>query len=1284
MRKSGRVESLARYVPDVARQWDSLPGSGRHRDPEGTLVFVDISGFTALSERLAQRGRIGAEQLTDVLNDVFATMLGLAAARGGSLLKFGGDALLLLFIGPAHAVQAVSAAHEMRRSLAAVATRPSAVGRLRLRMSVGVHSGPVDLFLVGDSAHELVVVGPAATATAALEGLAEAGEILLSSTTAAALPPAALGPGRGDGRLLRARRALAPPVGSRPRLGPADPTLLPVALRGVLAAGTTEAEHRTIAVAFLRFSGTDAVLATDGPATLAEQLHTLVATTQRAADAHGVTLLASDLAPDGGKLILVAGFPASRDDDAGQLLLTVRTVLDAARKERWPLPVRAGIARGHVFAGAVGSQDRATVTVMGDTVNLAARIMAHAAPGELLATPAVLDAAARLFRTEPVEPFQVKGKTAPVRALRVGRLAGSRPPRTLGAMPFVGRESLRADVAARVDALDRGSGSVLLVRGETGVGKSRLAAEALAGLTPAMVQIRAEPYGMATPYRPFRDAVRRLLGLDAHAGRPLTDQLTDAVARALPDGLGRLPLVGDVTGVAVAETDETRALDPRYRPDRTADVVVELIRALRPGPLVLVVDDAHWMDSASANLLRRLERACTVHPWFLLVLTRPGADLGLAADIVTLEPLDEADATTLLQLATVAAPLRPDQLDALVARSAGNPLFLEETVKAVQHHADVEALPASLETMMAAQIDALPPLARGVVRQAAVLGRSFRTDVLRELLPEHGDSVDAATLDQLSGVLEPDGAGRYRFRHALLRDAAYDGLPFRRRQDLHLRAAAATLAHATAGADSVADGLSLHYSLGGDDAETWRWSRVAGDRARLAYANPEATLFYGRAVASAARLRTVPREEVREVYEHRALVQHRAGDYPAEAASLSAALGLAEQPVQRARLLVRRSDMQLRTGALRAALAGLTRADRLLATLPHEDGDALAVRTDAVLARAAVLVQQGKLRDAQHWAQAGIDLAERSGNRTLLASALRTRSGINVLLREGDSVADGERALALASETGDLPTAAGITSNLGVHAYYAGDWDRAEELYRAAAEIDDRTGNSVEAAVTRSNLAELLITQGREDDAVPVLRWARSALRAAGNAEGIWFAETQHARLEAHQGQVDAALARLDELLGSMPGDTSDADTVEVRLVAAEIALEAGRVAQGRATLALVRAADLDEVTLARAEALEAVALLVEGRHDEAAPVVQRAAQAAAAESLAFEVALMALCDAVLAGVGSHPPEGSASALHVDPGDDGTAALARLGIRARRIASMRATLGGRPGLSPGA
>ena len=234
---------------------------------------------------------------------------------------------------------------------------------------------------------------------------------------------------------------------------------VPTALRAVLSAGDPESEHRTVGVSFVRFTGIDTLLEHQGHQATADALHTLVCAAQDCADTEGVTFLATDLAEDGGKVILVAGFPTTAEDDQGRLLRASRRIVTDSLAQKWPLAVRAGLNRGHVFAGAIGSFERATVTVMGDTVNLAARVMARADPGTVLATPATLDNAQTLFATEPVEPFMVKGKSRPVNAYQVDEETGTRPPRGLGSLPLssdvtmsLPRSSVRSTTSRRAPA----------------------------------------------------------------------------------------------------------------------------------------------------------------------------------------------------------------------------------------------------------------------------------------------------------------------------------------------------------------------------------------------------------------------------------------------------------------------------------------------------------------------------------------------------------------------------------------------------------------------------------------------------------------------------------------------------------------------------------------------------------------------------------------------------------------------------------------------------------------
>src|SRR3954470_6892656 len=168
------------------------------------MVFADISGFTKMSERLARHGKVGAEEVTDAINTCFEQLLEIAYAAGGSLLKFGGDALLLLFSGDDHASFAAHAAVGMRHRLRTVGRIQTSSGLVVLRISMGLHSGTFHVFAAGDSHRELVVAGPAATATVEAEGTATAGEIVMSAAAAARLPARCRGPARGDAFLLRA------------------------------------------------------------------------------------------------------------------------------------------------------------------------------------------------------------------------------------------------------------------------------------------------------------------------------------------------------------------------------------------------------------------------------------------------------------------------------------------------------------------------------------------------------------------------------------------------------------------------------------------------------------------------------------------------------------------------------------------------------------------------------------------------------------------------------------------------------------------------------------------------------------------------------------------------------------------------------------------------------------------------------------------------------------------------------------------------------------------------
>jgi class 3 adenylate cyclase/tetratricopeptide (TPR) repeat protein len=1221
---------LAGYVPSIAAEWAEVRGAERWQVVDGTLCLVDISGSTALFERLAAQGRVAAEELTDLLSDVFSRMIDRVQERGGTQLKFGGDALLSLFTGRDHAMQAASAAVEMRRELRNAVRGTTALGRLPLRMSAAVESGAIHLFLAGDAHHELVVAGPVASATTALERAAEAGEIVVGPVALAALPRHAAERPRGPGHVLRWR---SPPISPpEPR---AQSTVdardlerhVPVGLRQVLSSGP-DPEHRTATIAFVRFSGIDRLIAEAGPPATAEVIDALVTVVQQAAEREGVTILATDVDTDGGKVILVTGAPATNVDDEGRMLRCLRTVVDAPSA----LSLRAGVNRGHVFAGEVGRGERwRTYTVMGDAVNLAARLGAAAPPSTVYATRPVVEGSLTAFAVTRTPPLTLKGLSAPVTAYVLGDEIGQRDRSVSAEMPFTGRGPELARLSAMIDGLGGGHGGAVTVTGAAGVGKSRLVHEALTRARAEHLVLRAEPYRVATPYRPWRDAMRGVLGIERTDGRAMARELRARVADLDPTVLPMLPLVGAVTHISVPSTEEVDAIAGPFRPARTAEVVETLLAAAYDGPLVLVVEDAHGVDEATSLLLDQLVvNATPRHPWLVVSVRRldAGGFMPATGERVTLHPLLVGESRRLAELATSAAPLRPHDIERVVARAGGNPLFLEEVLRVARDTGTIDMLPHSLEAVIGVQIDALSPLARRLLRCAAVLGGSFRADIFEQIVAAEGLSADAATREALTEFFEPSSRDRLRFRHAVVRDVAYEGLPYGRRRELHRSAAQILTRAAGASPETVADLLALHYARARDHALAWHYGVIAGDRAREAFANPEAAANYVLALDAARRVADIPGDDRAGVLTHLGDVREQDGEFADALEAYRQATSLRRHdPLGRARLALRRARARERMGsyavALRETTAGLSALDD--GSGPADGEEAAKLRAQLVVFSAVVRQAQERPRAARTLAARGVEMARAAGDQQALARGYMVLDWAQRASGEPHRESYGEMALALYEEIGDTTGVAGSTSNLGMERYFEGRWHEAAELYERARTAFLRIGNAVQAAICGANMGELLVSQGRLDEAEPVLRDAGRVLRASAFVDGATFAEQQLGRLLARRGETDAAI----ELLGAVHAEL---DAIGQTMSAFEAALHLADALTDRGEPH--RALELRDAAAARAgpdaahlDAHDALvrgrALAALGRVDEAAGVVAGGVSAAEDKALAYELELL-------------------------------------------------------------
>ena len=1142
---STSTSDLVPFIPRLTLEWLRDEPATSWREVEGTVAFIDISGFTAMSERLSGLGRAGAEEVTEVMNATFAALLGVAYAQGGGLLKFGGDALLLLYDGEEHARRAARAAFEMRRTLRAIGRPRTSAGAIQLKMHAGLHSGRFQFFLVGESHRELLITGPAATRTVEMEATSEAGEILVSTETASVIDADVLAEEKGDGRLLRAAPEVRGSVSPLPAIeGIPLEVAVPAPLRAqLLEIGPLEGEHRHAAIAFIRFTGTDEIIRTEGAEAAADALDALVRAVQTAADEHRVTFLESDIDRDGGRIILVSGAPQTFGDDEERMLRTVRAVVDVGL----PLPIHVGVSEGRVFTGQVGASFRRTYTVLGDTAALAARLMARAGEDEIWVSAGAVARGGRSFEATELEPLSLKGKAEPVQAFVLGELlsATERPESSAAQdeLPFVDRERERAVLGASVAPVRMGFGTLVELVGEPGIGKSRLAAELRENCGDMrQISLRCEQYEASTPYYAFRPFLRSLLDIELNGGGEhnrtvISERLAGVDEELVPWA----PLLAGPLDVDVETTPEVRDLDPAFWRARLHGVMGTLLGHLLDSPTLLVFDDVHWMDDASSELLRYLGTQLPTRPWLACTTRRPG-DRGFAAADGTpplpaltlrLEPLPADDAKTLALAAAGGRRLTEEELAALMERGAGNPLFLQRLASVGEAVDEAEDLPETVEALVATRIDQLAPGDRALLRWASVLGVSFSGSLIAQVL--EGDTEVGAAAEAWNRLGEfverdPDVAGAFRFRHALIRDAAYEGLSYRRRRELHGRVAEVIERQQGERTEEAAELLSLHYFNAGRWERAWTYSRLAGDLAREVYANVDAARFYERAIEVSSKVDDLTDVELARTWRALGEVRDAAGDYRGAIDALGNATRLlTADPVGQAELHEERAFALFRLGsysnALREITAGLKRIESV------DTLEAKHARNSLLARRAYTHLQQGRSRDTIAIASKVIEDAEPLGPSVALARAYSALEGAYLFIGEPEKAVYEEKALEMFRSLGVARSAAVMEMNLGVKAYAQGRWGEAARLYKGARKEFERVGDVTQAAYAAANLGEVLVGRGTYPEAEAVLTAARDTLRASEYVYAAVFCEMQLARLAIATGDLATAVADLTNLL---------------------------------------------------------------------------------------------------------------------------------------------------------
>ena len=713
------MQDLDAYMPMDRRH---ALATGRHLPDRtyGAALFADISGFTPLTEALVQEfgPRRGADELTRQLNLVYDALITQVHSFRGSVITFSGDAITCWF-DLDDGLKATACALAMQQAMLQFDRVETPSGLVvSLSMKAAVATGPVRRFLVGDPAIQLLDVLAGATLDRMAEGehLAQRGEVVLAPSAVAQLGGRALireWRENDDGDRFGVISGLLAEVPPDPWPELSDEEMVkvteekqrawllpPVYERLMTSSGRFLADLRLGVALFLRFSGPDY----DRDPEAGEKLDRYLRWVQSVLARYEGYMFQLTLGDKGCYLYGAFGAPLAHDDDPARAAAAAIELHAPPVEGCCEGGVQIGISQGRLRAGAYGGTMRRTYGVLGDEVNIAARLMGIAEPGQTLVSDHVARAIAESCQLEAVGRVQVKGKQEPipVSVLLGRRLSTALSPMGTFRNPLVGREGELEQMMQCLEQAVDGQGQILRLEGEAGLGKSHLAAEFVTRAADRGFRVAAgicQSTGQAVPYYPWRQAFRGLLGLSdepagseeqiAWAGEQIA-RVEAWVEKTNREWFPRLALLGDLLGLPIPDTATTAAFDPQVRQQALIALVVEIVQAWSgTRPLLLLLEDMRWADDASLELALALGRNIDRSAVLLVIVHRPAIreDLALLPGFQALayhHHLDLSELSPEGVAALIGDRLQGEPsrlaLSLIQAQAQGNPFFTEELV----------------------------------------------------------------------------------------------------------------------------------------------------------------------------------------------------------------------------------------------------------------------------------------------------------------------------------------------------------------------------------------------------------------------------------------------------------------------------------------------------------------------------------------------------------------------------------------------------------------------------
>jgi class 3 adenylate cyclase/tetratricopeptide (TPR) repeat protein len=981
------------------------------------------------------------------------------------------------------------------------------------------------------------------------------------------LPPAC----PGCGAALPERAKFCPECGRALAAAPPATAAEPAAIRGPAAQAPAaytprhlaekiltsraalEGERKPVTVLFCDLVGSTALAERLGP----EGMHVLVSAffETALAEVHRYEGTVNQFLGDG--FMALFGAPLAHEDHARRAALAALGIARALRERpvatapgaELRLSVRMGLHTGFVVVGAIGDNLRMDYTAVGDTTHLAARLQQLADPGAILASEATHRLVEGYIRAERVGPVAVKGWSEPVVVYRLLGVGPRRSPldglESRGLSRFVGRERELRTLLDLVAAAEEGRGQAVGVVGEPGVGKSRLLLElrrALADRPLAYLQGRCLSYGAHMPYVPIADLLRADCGvLDADTPEAVTDKVRDALRAVGLEPDDGAPYLLHLLGVKEPGAGPD-APGPEVIKARTFEALRQLwLRGSRQRPLVLEVEDLHWIDRTSEECFAVLAESLPGAPILLVGTYRPGyrppwSDRSFATQL-SLGRLAAPESLSIVRDVLPEAGLADPLARQILDKAEGNPFFLEELARVVSDRGRGADLPVpdTVHGVLMARIDRLAEEPKRLLQTASVLGREFSARLLAGVWPDPGELPGLLReLTRLEFLFERTTGDEpvHVFKHALTQEVAEATLLPSRRRELHRRAAEALERLSPERRLELAPVLAHHYAEAEAWAEAAEHAGRAAEAARSVFANREALARYDQAIGAAERAGWPPGRQA-ALLEGRADVHAVLGDFDRARADYDAALEAA-----------RRAGDALVETRLLGALGSLWGGH-----MDYERG--LALSREAV--RAAERAGAGPVA-RRALGEARLRVGQMESNLGRMARSRRELEGALALFRDagdvggegrvldalamalfiagdiGAGIAWAQAALPRLAAAGDRQTEASCRANLGFSLMYAGRRDEAEPLIREAADLARAIGARAQEAYIHTATAEVAEPFGDWGAALAELETGLAIARALGHREWIVLGLATRGRIHRHCGDVAQARALHEEM----------------------------------------------------------------------------------------------------------------------------------------------------------